>query len=76
MQQVPHDAYSSDEEEDEEEDANKDVRINQKKSDKHRVPEGELSYSEDEGDGRKDSRSHKTVADDTFTGEEMQVDDE
>ncbi|KAJ3217520.1 histone deacetylase [Dinochytrium kinnereticum] len=49
MQDVPRDLFT-DEEEDE--DANKDVRITQSMSDKHRMPVGELSDSEEEGDRR------------------------
>ncbi|RKO89597.1 hypothetical protein BDK51DRAFT_17899, partial [Blyttiomyces helicus] len=56
MQEVPRDSYSSDEEEEDD----KDVRITQRMSDKHRVPENELSDSEDEGDNRRDRRSHST----------------
>ncbi|KAI8910871.1 hypothetical protein EDD86DRAFT_203815 [Gorgonomyces haynaldii] len=54
MHQVPHDMYSSDDEEEE----SKDKRISQKMSDKRRVPENELSDSEDEGDHRRDHRSY------------------
>ncbi|KAJ3195601.1 hypothetical protein HK101_011664 [Irineochytrium annulatum] len=52
MQEVPRDLYSDDEEA-VEEDAMKDIRITQSMSDKRRVPEGELSDSEDEGDRRR-----------------------
>ncbi|KAJ3062844.1 histone deacetylase, partial [Quaeritorhiza haematococci] len=55
MHEVPGD-LSSDEEEDEDE---KDQRITQRMSDKHRVPETELSDSEDEGDGRRNKHSYR-----------------
>ncbi|TPX36616.1 hypothetical protein SmJEL517_g01150 [Synchytrium microbalum] len=57
-QEVPGDGFSSDDEEDDE--ATKDTRITQRMSDRHRVPENELSDSEDEGEGgRRDRHSHK-----------------
>ncbi|KAH9268257.1 hypothetical protein BASA84_000321 [Batrachochytrium salamandrivorans] len=57
MHQVPHDTYSSDEDDDA--NVTKDFRITQKMSDKRRVPENELSDSEDESDGRRNRRSYK-----------------
>ncbi|TPX42106.1 hypothetical protein SeMB42_g01200 [Synchytrium endobioticum] len=57
-QEVPADGFSSDDDEDDE--ATKDTRITQRMSDRHRVPENELSDSEDEGEsGRRDRHSHK-----------------
>ncbi|KAJ3226526.1 histone deacetylase [Clydaea vesicula] len=58
MQEVPKYNYSSDEDDDDLND--KDIKITQKASDKHRVPETELSDSEDEvGDNRKNKRSYR-----------------
>ncbi|KAJ3299393.1 putative histone deacetylase 1-B [Borealophlyctis nickersoniae] len=57
MHEVPQDLYSSDEEDDE--DNMKDRRITQRMSDKRRVPEGELSDSEDEGDNRRNQHSYR-----------------
>ena len=70
MHEVPKDLFSDDDDEDNE--ANKDKRITrmffvldwcvvviEKMSDKRRVPENELSDSEDEGDGRRNERSYK-----------------
>lgn len=62
--EVPKDMFSDD---DDDEDQNKDRRITrnlvgwlvEKMSDRRRVPENELSDSEDEGDGRRDERSYK-----------------
>ena len=59
MHHVPNDMYSSDEEEDNED--RKDRRISQKMSDKRRIPENELSDSEDEGDHRRDQRSYRSL---------------
>ena len=58
MHQVPNDLYSDDEE-DEDKEKDKDRRITQKMSDRRRVPDNELSDSEDEGDGRRNERSYK-----------------
>ncbi|EGF80610.1 hypothetical protein BATDEDRAFT_24371 [Batrachochytrium dendrobatidis JAM81] len=57
IHQVPHDTYSSEDEEDEN-DA-KDHRITQKMSDKRFVPDNERSDSEDEGDGRRNERLYR-----------------
>jgi histone deacetylase 1/2 len=59
MHQVPHEMYSSEDEEDTNE--NKEERITQKMSDRRRVPENELSDSEDEGvtqGNRRNQRSY------------------
>jgi histone deacetylase 1/2 len=64
--EVPPDMFSSDDEDDDNEE-NKDRRITrkiqflilEKMSDRRRVPENELSDSEDEGDGRRNERSYK-----------------
>ncbi|KAI8846436.1 histone deacetylase 1 [Chytridium lagenaria] len=56
MQEVPRDMFSDDEED---EDVNKDIRITQSMSDKRRVPIGELSDSEDEGENRRDQMSYE-----------------
>jgi hypothetical protein len=50
--------YSSDDG-DEDSNENKDKRITQKMRDRRRVPEGELSDSEDEGYNRRERRSYK-----------------
>jgi hypothetical protein len=76
---VPHDLYSSDEEAEEE--ANKDRRITrtlfnvEKMSDKRKVPENELSDSEDEGDNRRDRQSYKERSLMSYD-KERQVEDE
>ncbi|KAL2914062.1 Histone deacetylase 1 [Polyrhizophydium stewartii] len=57
MHQVPHDTYSSDDEDDDNE--SKERRLSQKHIDKRRVPENELSDSDDEGDNRRDRRSYR-----------------
>ena len=72
---VPEDHFSSD---DEDEEREKDRRITrkfcqvsqpkEKMSDKHRVPETELSDSEDEGDNRRDQRSYKDANQMAATG--------
>lgn len=59
MHQVPHEMYSSEDEDDTNE--NKEERITQKMSDRRRVPENELSDSEDEGitqGNRRNQRSY------------------
>lgn len=48
----------------------------EKQSDKHRVPETELSDSEDEGDGRRDRRDYKEESDAGSGGDGMQIDDD
>ena len=64
---VPEDHFSSD---DEEEDKDRritrmcfDTKMIEKMSDKRRVPETELSDSEDEGQGRRDQRSYRDRSD-------------
>jgi hypothetical protein len=48
----------------------------EKQSDRHRVPETELSDSEDEGDGRRDRRSYKEDDTGEGSGDGMQLDDD
>ncbi|KAI9209313.1 histone deacetylase 1-like protein [Polychytrium aggregatum] len=60
MHHAPKGLYESDDEdEDEDSEDLKDTRITQRMSDKHRVPDTELSDSEDEGDNRRDQRSYR-----------------
>jgi len=58
MQPIPEDAIDVDMEEDEDK-QNGDERISIRASEKRIANENELSDSEDEGDNRKDVRSHK-----------------
>ncbi|KAJ3300410.1 Histone deacetylase 2 [Borealophlyctis nickersoniae] len=56
MQEVPHDDFSSEDDMLDEEE--KDQRITQKMSDAYRIPDNNLSDSEDEGGGRRDRRDY------------------
>ncbi|KAI8926804.1 hypothetical protein BC831DRAFT_511376 [Entophlyctis helioformis] len=58
MHNVPNDMYASSDEDDDDNDS-KDRRISQRMTDKRRIPDNELSDSEDEGDRRRDQRSHR-----------------
>lgn len=61
MQAIPEDAVDVDMEEDEDKQNGEETRISIRSSEKRIANENELSDSEDEGDNRKNTQSHKKV---------------
>lgn len=61
MQTIPEDAIDVDMEEDEDKQNGEEPRISIRSSEKRIANENELSDSEDEGDNRKNTQSHKKV---------------
>lgn len=61
MQTIPEDAIDVDMEEDDDKQNGEEPRISIRSSEKRIANENELSDSEDEGDNRKNTQSHKKV---------------